>query len=801
MQSILVNFLSSVSIVDWLMGLINMIPKVMYFLCVTLMSALDALQYVLRKLAGLDSYFVDGTEQTGDLVLSFLRGIFVENSQFPALKNAFWSLVVFGVILLIITTIIAIIRQEYMPSADDKKQKPSNNKSKIIATSVKSLFLFLIVPVSCIFGLLLSDVVLYTLDSITAGSTSGAITTNINTNLLQENQMKNGVSTYVYYDFFGAKTPSATGTFSGAMFKTAAFEANRVRNDKEIFVGLHQGKVESFGIFNQSEDRETCALMIDEAFAYCVKLKNPTPIAVKDTLLDGVANSNLAFSIRDGETVEHFSKFNVGLVFYYYNLWQFNFLIGFAFLIISIKIFFNVILGLMKRIFEMVALFIVSPPIVAIMPLDNGKAFADWRKNFISKALGVYGAIIGMNVLFLILPYLQNIQLFDPSKSGMYLLNLLIQVLFVITGLTMVQSFMSMLGGLVGGEDVAKAGGELASKVGDTLAQSAKMTGAAAGLATAPYRALGKLGIKFAPKGAKALGGLAHKGANKLGSKITGKEDFEFFKDTQVGRGMKLAKDMAKMLPYKALRFGGNRKGRIATATDWENGGAESAYNQFLNDSRVNQGYIDDTNAAYLNRSNKYEDMNKEDWLEKTAEGIKAKENAIVSNSIESFDEFKEGVSITKDKRGKIIDVNVDYGSEASSYFAKTLDEQTLSHAKNFRANLGRGIVKYTALENLATTSQIYFDHIKGGMVAGGKGGFNSMIKAFQGMSAKKIEEGEMLKKVQKEEKARVQAQDKARKQLGLLDNKVNESNADIGSLNQQIKKMQTEIDNLKKKK
>ena len=36
------------------------------------------------------------------------------------------------------------------------------------------------------------------------------------------------------------------------------------------------------------------------------------------------------------------------------------------------KIMVNVVVGLMKRLIEMILLFMVSPPIVAIMPMDNG---------------------------------------------------------------------------------------------------------------------------------------------------------------------------------------------------------------------------------------------------------------------------------------------------------------------------------------------------------------------------------------------------------------------------------------------
>ena len=70
----------------FLLGWLNIIPKFMYFLCVTLMSLIDAMQYVVRKLAGLDVYYIDGVAQSGDIAYGFIRSIFDTETKYPAIK-------------------------------------------------------------------------------------------------------------------------------------------------------------------------------------------------------------------------------------------------------------------------------------------------------------------------------------------------------------------------------------------------------------------------------------------------------------------------------------------------------------------------------------------------------------------------------------------------------------------------------------------------------------------------------------------------------------------------------------------
>ena len=128
------------------------------------------MQSLVRKLAGLDTYFradtgaaVTGTDPLSEFVYGILG--FGENSSiYEALNTVFWSLAIFGLIVLVLTTMVAIIKSHY---SEDSTQ---TNPWKYIYTAIKSLLTFVILPVIVVIGLQLSSFVLRTLDNITAGA-------------------------------------------------------------------------------------------------------------------------------------------------------------------------------------------------------------------------------------------------------------------------------------------------------------------------------------------------------------------------------------------------------------------------------------------------------------------------------------------------------------------------------------------------------------------------------------------------------------------------------------------------------
>ena len=135
-----------------ILGIFAIIPQVIYFLYTSVASLLDVCQMLIRKLAGLDVYYVANsttgqyTEKQRDILKEFIEGILGINKQYSALSTVFWALVIFAVIVLVIATILAIIKAQY--NYDSEKSSPM----KIIGNSLKSLATIAITPLIASFS-------------------------------------------------------------------------------------------------------------------------------------------------------------------------------------------------------------------------------------------------------------------------------------------------------------------------------------------------------------------------------------------------------------------------------------------------------------------------------------------------------------------------------------------------------------------------------------------------------------------------------------------------------------------------
>lgn len=532
---------------DFIIGFFAFIPQIMYFLYTCCASFLDFLQYLIRKLAGLDVYYIDGVEQQGDIVVSFVRGILgIDKSPaYSSLTTVFWSLVIFGCILLVLTTIFSIIKAHY--NYDAKKSHPI----AIIGSSLKSLALMAIVPIVAVFGLYLSQIVLQTLDEIT--STQSASVSGFDSNMQEfgnvfqagyigTNKTEGSVSedaaadmrgkVYSNFDFFGTVAYTNTATFSGVMFKSAAYECNRVRLGSYTAPSSSggDGNWDNFGVFFSTNDgtaKEDVANQIDYAFSNALKLKTPHSVDFKageesGWVLAGSFTSPYSATVLVGlANVKCFSKYNVGLVWYYYNLWAFNFLIGFAGIVAFLLVLGNVTFGLIVRMIQLLALFFVFPPLIGIAPLDSGNAFGKWRKQFISDTLMAYGAIIGMNIFFLILPFLNTISFFNIT-----ILDNIMNVVIMLAGLAMITKLISMISDFIGAGDANKTGEETRKATTDLASKGLQKTMKAATFATKFTRMGG---------GNPVLKGLG-KGASALGTKIANSKGGKKIANSKFGK-------------------------------------------------------------------------------------------------------------------------------------------------------------------------------------------------------------------------------------------------------------------------
>lgn len=540
---------------DFFGELFSLIPKVIYFLYASFISLIDLIQLLFRKLAGLDVYYIDGDPVTGDIVTNFIQGILginmgsvSDSMDYSPLATVFWSFVIFGVIVCFVATLVAIVKSHY-----SYNEKSAKGPLPIVATAGKALVNIFIVPIIIVFGLWLSQAILTALDDITTtGSSDIESLYGDRTDILQTATREDGSETYIYYDIFGfsgnvvygerealgnvadwinntfdanlpteidyAKIAANAQPFSGSIFKVAAYNANRVRNNEYVsdsvpitITGYH----DDMNLFNNANgDPVVLADMIDTAFANFLHLDKGYQMIYDGDIDPGdvayainYLSVDRYFTMFSTNAVSSFSKFNVGLVWYYYNLWQFNFIVGFGVAIVAITLFLNLIFGLMVRFFLCIILFLVMPPLAGLAPLDDGKVFGQWRTTFIKQVIIAYAAVVGMNLVLIILPYINQIDFFDIPIA-----DLVVQTLFIIVGLVAIKNVINVLSQVIGSDDLRAQGDSVAGEVKSTLGKATKMTVGAAKLGgkafanLTPAGIIGQLGARGARKAGEAIG-------------------------------------------------------------------------------------------------------------------------------------------------------------------------------------------------------------------------------------------------------------------------------------------------------
>ena len=164
-----------------------------------------------------------------------------------------------------------------------------------------------------------------------------------------------------------------------------------------------------------------------------------------------------------------------------------------------------IIIDCVARIFNMLFLYLIAPPFIGIMPLDEGGKFKQWTTAFIVQCFGVFGTIIAMRVLLIFIPIVINsdLVLFESST-----LNLVGKVLLILGGMSTAKRASGVATGILA--DNAGMQAIHAGSMGDSVRQGmSKYTGMAAGAAGTVAAG--------AVKGAGMVGGVAAKGASAVG--------------------------------------------------------------------------------------------------------------------------------------------------------------------------------------------------------------------------------------------------------------------------------------------
>ena len=515
MNSLMLSFWTDLC--NIISGFFAIIPQTLYFLYASAASVLDMLQYLVRKLAGLDTYYVNGQEKTGDIVVEFIEGTLGINNNYSTLSTVFWSMIIFGVILLVFSTIITLIKTHY--DYDSKKSQPSY----IIGKAFKGLLTMVIIPLVTIFSLYFSEIILKTLDAITSGSSTMSFTDKYESTAVDKLKYvtKDGYDYYGGFDFFGGHYWTNSVSFSGTIFACATYKCNRVRmGEYDAVVGENNDDWSNLGLFwtdNSTETKEILSMQIDTAFEYSLSMKSSENISLKGssasliTSYAGLSNIYLPGLFN----ISNFSKFDVGLVWYYYNLWSFDYFIGFAGIITALTFMFNIILGLCTRLIYCLALFLVYPPICGLFPFDDGNAVKSWRTSFTKMFLSAFSTVVAINILCIILPFLRTISLFNNG-----LLDAIMSSLFVLAGLVFVKKAIAMMSSMIGAENLEEIGGKMVKEFQGTVAKAINGVMKIVGVGISAGKSLGKTTSKRTKWAKKKIRDKTLK--KRLGDKIDG---------------------------------------------------------------------------------------------------------------------------------------------------------------------------------------------------------------------------------------------------------------------------------------
>lgn len=633
---------------DFITGIFAIIPQFIYFFYTCIASLLDMLQFLIRKLVGLDVYYVNGVETEGDILSQLINGVLGINGNYSALSTVFWSMIIFGVMILILGIIIAIIKAHY--NYDAQKARPSF----IIGKALKSVALMAVVPIVSVLGVYLSNIFLKALDSFTSTSSSGTVaevfsssTGNYQTTF-EAREDEWGNPTYVSYDFFGSDAPTASSPISGILFKATAHDCNRVRYGGYTAAsggaGLSpsDGQWSNCGIFSSNfsspeEQKEAVASMIDYAFANNLRLAEPQTASILKgesiTLISSFRYLQSAVWYLGTIQFKSFSKFNVGLVWYYYNLWQFNILVGFIGVIIALVLMSNIVFGVILRLLECTALMICLGPVVGMSPLEDGAAFKEWRKLFTSDVLAGYGAIAGMNLSFMILPYMQELKFFNSV-----VLNSIMEMIIAIVLLIAVKQVVGLISGFVGGGDAAAIGKDVKANVTAGAKQAGEKAGKVAGIVVKIMKLIPvtKAAATAADKGMKKIKEIKKAKKEKEKAEKETKKLSQMLKDNKL-----VSKARQKYDTWKTNKYG---EGEDISEEDHEKLVAEEE-EKLNNEKNKNQSIIDSANGADKRTS----EQNLEEANRMLAEADALDANAVDEDIEDDFEDFLDSSVAEKD--------------------------------------------------------------------------------------------------------------------------------------------------------
>ena len=107
---------------------------------------------------------------------------------------------------------------------------------------------------------------------------------------------------------------------------------------------------------------------------------------------------------------------------------------------------YHCILNCGARLINMVGLYLIAPPVAAVIPLDDGQKFREWITSMVIQAFGIFGNIIPMRLLILFVPMILDSKLVLLPNT---MLNLIAKVILIVALIESFEKFGGILTGIL----------------------------------------------------------------------------------------------------------------------------------------------------------------------------------------------------------------------------------------------------------------------------------------------------------------------------------------------------------------
>lgn len=406
--------------------------NMLYNISIFILRLLDFVEMLFRALADLPAKDIAGFKlelslngQTGNLMLQVLKS--------SSVQMAFLSMCVVGVFLIVVMTAFQIIKVEYTTEG------AKNAKGPIFQKAFKGVALLLLTPLLVVFGVVFANQLLNLLDI--------------------------------------ASKANASSTISGQIFITSASDAHYLEGELKYEFGENANGV----IARQIQSQMLAYLSFFDSIVKSFKGESggPDSFAAYERDEKARADIDLGFAAQE----DGYKYYLMSDVSKYYKYTEINYLL----LILSgcfvLKALAFACFGLVIRLYKVAVLFIVSPAIIGMSVL-NEKVLGSWRKAMIGQVVAAYGVVLAINLFFIIVGVLLNIELkfipaggadstFGVISSGM--MTLLLKVILVISGCVLIEKFSKEIGEYFGADDLLAPGREMAKKGVELAKKGIKM--------------------------------------------------------------------------------------------------------------------------------------------------------------------------------------------------------------------------------------------------------------------------------------------------------------------------------------